>query len=77
MDEMTNNVLTVEGVRRALDELPATAEVVAYADWEGDGERPFGLLDERLRVCGYFSVTAIAREEEPARGVIVLGKAVD
>lgn len=68
--------VTVGALRRALDGLPAEAEVVVYADWEGEGERPFGLLEERLYVCGYFSVAAVEQEEDPVRGVLVLDEKI-
>lgn len=68
--------LTAGAVRRALADLPEEAEVVAYADWVGVGERPFGLLDEQMHVCGYFSIVAVERDENPCSGVIVLGDAV-
>ena len=76
MKKATGRGLTAGALRRALAGLPAAAQVVVYADWEGVGERPFGFLDERMRVCGYFSVAAVERDEKPARGVIVLGDAI-
>ncbi len=68
--------LTAGAVRQALADLPQEAEVVVYADWEGVGERPLGLLDEQMHVCGYFSIAAVEQDEDPRSGVIVLGDAV-
>lgn len=72
--------MTADALRQALAALPAQTEVWVYADWEGEGERLFGVLEERLYVCGCFAVRGVEfscdapmeRGGEPAVGRAVL-----
>lgn len=56
--------MTVKELRAALIAAEDDADVIVYVDISGEGERPFGLFDERLYICKYCDVQSAAYYEE-------------
>ena len=61
-------------MRVFLETMPKEAEVVVYADVQGEVDRPFPAIDSRAYVCGYFAVEAVYAQTDMA--VILVGEAL-
>lgn len=64
--------MTARDLCTVLRRLSPQSEVLLYADWQGEVERPLVAVGERVYVCGYFAVRAV--DVEDGQMILLLGE---